>query len=131
MLKHLTRTESSVTATLYMALFATPLTLMAAIPVWRTPTLAELGWLIAIGVAGTTTHFCVAQALREAETTAVQPANFLRLIWAAAFGFLFFGEIPDLWTWIGGSMIFGAVIYITYRERQLMARPMPVPTPSV
>jgi drug/metabolite transporter (DMT)-like permease len=130
-LKNLTRTESSITATLYMALFSAPLTLIVALPVWQTPALADFPWLIAIGVCGTTTHLCVAQALKEADAGAVLPANFLRLIWAALFGFLFFGEIPDLWTWIGGIMIFGAVVYITYRERQLALRPTPTPTPSV
>jgi hypothetical protein len=27
-----------------------------------------------------------------------------------------FSELPDLWTWIGGLLIFGASIYIAQRE---------------
>ena len=30
-----------------------------------------------------------------------------------------FGEIPALWGWIGGAVIFGAVYYIVQREARL------------
>jgi EamA-like transporter family. len=44
------------------------------------------------------------------------PLQFTKLIWASLFGFFVFSEVPDLWTWIGGVIIFISVVYITYRE---------------
>jgi drug/metabolite transporter (DMT)-like permease len=129
-IKRLTKTETSVTATLYMALVATPLTGLASLPYWQTPTGEELIWLVLMGIAGTTTHLCTAQALREADATAVLPANFMRLVWAAGIGYLAFGEVPDIWTWVGGVLIFGSVCYIAFRERKLGMAPTPVPTPT-
>ena len=38
------------------------------------------------------------------------------LIWAAFIGFFFFGELPDLYTWIGGAMIFISTTYIAVRS---------------
>ena len=60
-----------------------------------------------------------AQAFKEADVSAVAPVEFTRLIWVSIFGFFLFGEIPELWTWIGGTMIFAANIYIAIRERHL------------
>ncbi len=56
------------------------------------------------------------QALKEAETNVVMPVDFVRLIWVSIMGFYAFGEVPDLFTWIGGAMIFSSALYIAYRE---------------
>jgi drug/metabolite transporter (DMT)-like permease len=44
------------------------------------------------------------------------PLQFTNLIWLSFIGYALFSEVPNLWTWIGGSIIFSAVIYITFRE---------------
>jgi drug/metabolite transporter (DMT)-like permease len=38
------------------------------------------------------------------------------MIFAAAIGYLWFAEIPDLWTWIGAGIIAAAAVYIAHRE---------------
>ncbi len=38
---------------------------------------------------------------------------------ASFFGFLIFNEIPDVWTIIGGLIIFSSILIITYRENYL------------
>ncbi len=38
-------------------------------------------------------------------------------IFGSAFGYFLFKEIPDLWTWIGGIVVFSSVLIITYNER--------------
>jgi drug/metabolite transporter (DMT)-like permease len=43
----------------------------------------------------------------------------MRLPMAAALAWLAFGEVPDIWTWIGGAMIGAASVYIAHREAQL------------
>ncbi|MBD20714.1 MAG: hypothetical protein CMM37_06710 [Rhodospirillaceae bacterium] len=52
-------------------------------------------------------------AMSMADATVVLPFNFTRLIWAALLGYMFFSEIPDLWTWLGGTIIFLASIWLT------------------
>ena len=58
-------------------------------------------------------------ALRLGEASLVMPLDFMRLVWATLLGYLVFVEIPDVWTWIGGSMIFSAAVYIASRESQV------------
>ncbi|MDP7667838.1 MAG: DMT family transporter [Rhodospirillales bacterium] len=116
-IKMLARTETSTTITVYMALFTTPLTFLAALFVWQTPTWSQLGVMAAIGFLSTFIHLCLAQAIKEADISAVLPVNFTSLIWASVIGFAVFGETPDAGTWIGGTIIFAAVVFIAFRER--------------
>lgn len=119
LIKLLSRTESSLTITAYMAVFLTPLSSIAAAFVWRWPSLEELGWFALMGSLGTAAHLCLAQAFREADAAVVLPIDFLRLIWASVFGYLLFGEVPVLFVWIGGTIIFASTLYLAYREAKV------------
>ena len=118
-IKVLGRTESTITITAYMVLLMTPMSLLPALAVWEWPTMGQFGWLLFIGVVGTIGQLTVVQALKEGETHVVMPIDFTKLIWAAGLGFLWFGEIPTVFTWAGGAMIFFSTTYIAWREHQL------------
>ena len=118
-IKRLSATDSSFTITAYMILFLTPLTGLAALPFWQWPTSDQLVWLVAIGVLGTVAQTLMNQSFREADVSIVLPLEFCKLIWAALFGYLLLAEVPDLWTWLGGAMIFAGVAYIGIRESRL------------
>lgn len=118
-IKSMSSTESSATLTVYMGLFLTPITGVFAFFVWVTPSWEQLGLLFIVGVLGTLGHLAFAQSFRKADSTAVLPLDFTRLIWASIAGFLIWNEIPDAWAWIGGSVIFASATYIAYRESRL------------
>ena len=118
-IKHLANTESSLTLTAYMGIFMTPLSFLAAVWVWRWPEPEDYLWFLAMGSLGSVAHLLMAQAFREAEATVVLPLDFTRLIWASLLGYFVFGEMPALWTWMGGSLIFVSTTYIAYREARL------------
>lgn len=113
------RTESSMTTTGYMNLLLSLLSLGPALYVWQMPQGAAWFWLLVIGISGTASQLALAEALKVAETTAIMPFDFLKIIWAAMFGFLLFAEIPDLFIWIGAAIIFASTFYIAWRERVL------------
>lgn len=118
-IKILSRTESSLTITLYMGLFMAPLSLIPALFVWQWPGGQALIFLVLVGAFGGVGHLALAQAFKESDATAVLPFDFMRLIWASALGFLVFAEVPDVWTWIGGAVIFSSTVYIAFRETLL------------
>ena len=124
-IKRLSVTESSLTITLYMMLYLTPLTFIAALFVWEWPTLAQLGLLVAVGCCGIAGHLAMAQALKDADTTAIMPFDFGRLIWAGLIGFLFFAEVPDVWTLVGAVVIFSAAMYVAVQESRRNATAAP------
>ena len=117
--KSLSHTDPSVTSVLYLMLFMLPFTFTASLPVWGWPTLSQLGQMAVLGFLLSIGHFSWMRALTYADISALEPIGFTRLIWGALFGFLFFSEIPTIWTWVGGLMIVGATTYIARREAAL------------
>ncbi|MFX4220256.1 MAG: DMT family transporter [Thalassobaculum sp.] len=118
-IKVLTRTESSVTITAYASIFLSPICLVVALPFWTWPSLESLLWLVAIGIVGTVAQTAMNQSFKMADASAVLPVDFSKLLWAAAIGYVVFGEVPDVWTWVGGAMIFSSATYIGIREARL------------
>lgn len=129
-IKSLGKTESSLTITVYMSLVMAPLSLAPALFFWQTPTMEQLLWLAAIGVFGGIGQMAMAEALRVGETQVVMPMEFARLIWISIIAYLAFGEVPGVYTWTGGAMIFAATAFIAWRERALNKPPTPRAEPS-
>ena len=125
MIKELGRTDSSITITVYMSLVMAPLSLVPALFYWQWPTLEQIAWLVAIGLVGGAGQMAMAEALKLGDTHAVLPVEFVKLIWISIIAYVAFAEVPGLFTWLGGAMIFAATAYITIRERALRKPPAP------
>ena len=117
--KQLSRTDTGNQVVFYMSLF---ILLFSAIPaafVWRTPDFADAIPLIATGVSGYATHYCVTRSLASADASYVVPFDFLRLPLSVGFGLVLFAEPLEPWTWLGAAVIFAAAYYNTWRESKL------------
>jgi len=55
----------------------------------------------------------------SSRTDRIRASALLSAAALSALGFLVFAEVPDLWTWIGGSVIFSSTVYIAFRETRL------------
>jgi drug/metabolite transporter (DMT)-like permease len=80
------------------------------------PSSATLPWLILIGVAGLTAHFCMTKSLRLAPASVVMPVDFVRLPLIAVIGTMFYGEILDIYVLLGAVLILTAN-YLNLRQR--------------
>jgi len=120
--KSLTRTESSSTSVIYLMMFMAPVTFIVALFVWQTPAPSDLLKLLFAGFLLSGAHFTFMHSIRLADVSALEPVNFTRLVWAAILGYVFFAEIPDIWTWIGGALIVGATTYVARREAAIRKR---------
>lgn len=118
MTKSLARTESTPSIVFYFTVNLSIFTFIPMLFLWKTPSLTALLWLIAIAVLGTFAHLCMTQGYREGDLSAVEPANFVRLVWAATFAFAIFGEVPAIWTWAGAAIIMVGTLYLMRREAQ-------------
>lgn len=56
-------------------------------------------------------------AMREGEISFVAPFRYTSLMFALVFGYLVFGDVPDLWMIVGGLVVVGSGLYTLYRER--------------
>jgi drug/metabolite transporter (DMT)-like permease len=89
---------------------------------WQTPD--AFGWCLMVGsgIAGALGHFFIIRAFRYAPASVVAPFSYTSLLWATLFGFLIWGQLPDLPTWIGAGFIVCAGLYIFFREREVKQR---------
>ena len=122
MIKVLSRTETSITIIAYMIIFQVPVSGLAAAAVWITPSFEQVCVMAIMGMLGTVGQWLLIEALKEGDTNVVMPFDFLKMIWAVLLGFLFFNELPDIFTWIGSSIIFLSAIYIAWRESKIRKR---------
>jgi drug/metabolite transporter (DMT)-like permease len=103
--------------------FATPLvgTLLFtpfALNQWQWPA-DGLTWtlLIGLGFVGGFGHWLLVIAHRLAPAPIIAPFTYIGLPSAATLGYVVFGDIPDIWTLVGASIIITAGIYLIWRER--------------
>ena len=82
-IKKLSRTEPANAIYLWMVIYLAPITFVPALFVWRHPNWEQLGVAAGIGFAGTVGHLLMTRAFGMAETTALMPFDFARLIFSA------------------------------------------------
>ena len=117
--KFAARVDSAFTILSYQYTLVTFLSFPIALYFWQSPSSVTLIYLIFAGIAGTIVHLCINTAYKLTDLSVLQPVNFSRLLIASFFGFIIFDEIPDVWTIIGGLIIFSSILIITYRESYL------------
>lgn len=86
---------------------------------WVTPNARELMFLAGVAVFATAGHYTMTLAFAAAPVTVTQPVTFLQLIWATLLGVIWFAEPVDIWVVLGGIVILGSVLFITWREAML------------
>lgn len=128
--KKLSGSDSPETVVFYMNLILTPLSFVPALFVWQWPSGAALSMMVGIGLVGSLAHLLLTRAYVHGDASAIIPFDYARLPFVAAIGFLFFGEVPDFWTWVGAAVIAGSAIYIARREAQV-ARRRGAATPAI
>jgi len=117
--KSIAKDDSSITILSYGYTYMTILSFMIALFHWQMPGLQTLIYLFFAGLSGTFLHLCINHAYKLVDVSVTQPYSFLSLIFASLIGFYVFNETPDLFTWIGASVIFLGVLIISYREMKL------------
>ena len=115
--KYVSKDDSPITMVSYQYTLMTFFALPLAIYFWETPSLFSILYVFIGAISGTILHLCLGLAYKYADLSVTQPIWFSGLIFGSAFGYFLFKEIPDLWTWIGGIVVFSSVLIITYNER--------------
>ena len=105
LVKKLTETDGIVSIILWFTLLTTVSTFPFAASVWVWPEPEDYFWLLLMGFLGSIGHLAAVSGFKIADASSVMPMDFIRLVWISLFGFLFFGEIPELWTIIGAAVI--------------------------
>lgn len=70
-----------------------------------------------IGILGGLGHYYLVSAFEQAPASFVSPFNYLQMIGAGMLGYAIFGQLPDIWTWVGAAVIVASGLFVLVRER--------------
>ena len=126
MSRWLSGADSVMTTVAYTSITSS-LVLSLTLPfVWVTPESLST-WLIIAGLAisaGLGEIFII-RALDIGEAVALAPVHYTLIIWSTFYGFVIFGDLPDIWTAVGCAIIVGSGLYTVHRERIRKAEEAP------
>jgi drug/metabolite transporter (DMT)-like permease len=121
--RKVSRHDRALTSNTYMVLVGFVLTTLPLPFVWQNPAnRLDLLIFLAIGVVGGVGHYMLVRAFELAPAAFVSPFNYGQILGATLLGYLIFGQLPDLWTWVGAGIIAGSGLFILFRERHLRRR---------
>ncbi|PTQ75501.1 DMT family transporter [Celeribacter persicus] len=117
--KHLTRSESPESLTVYLLLLLSPVNFVLALSegvAFSGGTTALI--LIAAGLLTALAQYAIAKAYTVADAAYLQPFDHLKLPLNVGFGVLAFGFVPPGSMWLGAALILSASFYLLHQERR-------------
>lgn len=118
-LRSLSRSEAPEAVMTWQVLLMAPISLPAAAFFWTMPNLQELLWMGLLAAMATAGQLCHINALRLQDITALQPIDFVKLPIIATLAFFLYAEVPTVWTFVGGVVVFVAASYVSWREARI------------
>ncbi len=107
--------ERNLTIVLWFSIGCTLQSGLCAIPFWVWPDAWQLAGLVAVGLISAVAQLLMTQGYRSAESALLAPFEYGAVIYAAALGLAFWGEIPDPWSVVGILILIGAGIVVWRR----------------
>ena len=109
--------EESMLTTMFYIAFAQ--VIVSAVPqawFWRPVQMEHAVGIAGIALFSTLGLGLITQGFRIAPASVVAPFDYTGLLWATLFGWLIWGELPDVWAYAGAALIAGSGLYIALRE---------------
>ena len=85
---------------------------------WTNIDLRQLILLILLASIGALAHFLIILSLRLGEASKLAPLGYFEISTNILVGYIFFGDLPDIWIYLGLSLIVFSGIYIFIRENK-------------
>tara|TARA_B100000475_G_scaffold37784_1_gene24539 strand:- start:142 stop:1023 length:882 start_codon:yes stop_codon:yes gene_type:complete len=115
-IRQLSTTEPVWLISLYFSIAITLVSLVTLPYGWVMPNFGDLLLLMLIGVFGGVANLWLGQSYKLAEVSLVSPLKYLALVFAIAFGYFIWDEIPSFKTLLGASLVIISSIIIFRRE---------------
>lgn len=117
--RKLVDTEATATIVFWFSITATLLSLVTLPFGWVIPAPREAALLVGAGLLGGLGQILLTSSYRYADASVVAPFEYVSMLFALLFGYVFFAEVPTRTMLIGAALVVTAGILIIWRERQL------------
>ncbi|WP_295806123.1 DMT family transporter [uncultured Nitratireductor sp.] len=122
LVRRLVQTEKTATIVLWFSVTATVLSLFTIPFGWAELSREQYLALAGAGICGGVAQILMTECYRHAELSTIAPFEYTSMLLAIVIGYFAFGDIPTLYTLVGGVIVIGAGLSIIWRERQLGLR---------
>lgn len=85
-------------------------------------TLAQLVWLLLAGVAASGGQFGITAAYCYAPARDISVYDYSQIVFSAILGFFLFGQLPDVYSWIGYLVICGMAVWMFFYQKQAIQK---------
>jgi len=119
LVRRLVMTEKTPTIVLWFSVTATVVSLFTVPFGWAPLTHWQIVALVSAGICGGIGQILMTQCYRHAELSTIAPFEYTSMVLAIIVGYFAFGDVPTLYTLVGGLLVAAAGIFIIWRERQL------------
>lgn len=111
--------ESTSAIVFWFSLTATALSLVTLPFGWVVPAPREAALLVLAGLLGGLGQILLTSSYRNADASVVAPFEYVSMLFALLFGYVFFSEVPSLTMLGGAGLVVIAGMIIIWRERRL------------
>lgn len=110
--KQLTATETTFGIIFWMMVMQLPIALAGSdLAAFTRLTSVDTFAVLGVGLAGTTSHYCLTNAFRSGDATVVVPIDFLRVPLIALVGWALYNETPDIFVLLGTIILACGVLW--------------------
>jgi len=96
----------------------------AAVPfIWQDMTPLQWAMCVLLALIANGGHFLIVKAYDHAEASLLAPLAYSEMIMAVAAGWYFFGDFPDVWTFVGVGILIACAVFISLSERARHSEP--------
>jgi drug/metabolite transporter (DMT)-like permease len=117
------RSETSSSLVFYNVAFGAIFSLFLVPFGWVTPTWYDMGPLVALGLVSGLGQYLWVRGAQLAPASVAAPFGYMHMIWAMLFGFMLWGDLPDLPLIAGSVIVAASGLYILHRETGKNAKP--------
>ena len=113
-------TDKTITTIAYTALIGSFIITLPMPLIWQSPQNGfQIVLICSMTVMAAAGEILVIKSLEVAEAVVLAPVHYSLIIWGTIYGYLFFGHLPDLWTWVGTAIIVAAGLFTFYRQTKI------------
>ena len=113
-------TDKTSTTVAYTAIIGSLIITLPMPLVWQSPESGlQIALICSMTVLAALGEILVIKSLEVAEAVVLAPIHYSLIIWGTIYGYLVFGHLPDLWTWVGTAIIVAAGLFTFYRQTKI------------
>ena len=119
LVRRLVHSERTATIVLWFSLTST-VAALGTIPFgWIALSPMQAACLVGSGICGGVGQILMTESYRHAPLSTIAPFEYTSMMLAILVGYFAFGDVPTIYTLVGGTIVIGAGLFIIWREQRL------------